>query len=102
MLKGNLKLTHFALLMSFLNFLFFHFPFYSFVFHNIDYKSLNGIFLVVSLMVLMLVLNAFVFYLFFSLSKYVGKFLLSLFFILNALAVYFVNFPEGKGDHMLA
>ena len=63
MLKDNLKITHLALAMSLLNFLFFHFPFYSFVFHNIDYKSLNSIILIISLMILMLVLNAFVFYL---------------------------------------
>ena len=90
-LKNNLKLTHFVLLMSALNFLFFHLPFFNFVFNNVDYKSGNGILLIVSLMILMLVLNAFVFYLLFSLSRYVGKFLLVLFFIINSIAVYFVN-----------
>ena len=39
----------------------------------------------------MLVLNAFVFYLIFSLSRNFGKFLLSLFFIVNSIAVYFIN-----------
>ncbi|WEK21023.1 MAG: phosphoethanolamine--lipid A transferase EptA [Candidatus Pedobacter colombiensis] len=91
MLKNNLKITHFALLMSFLNFLFFHFPFYSFVFKNVDYKSLNGIVLIISLIVLMLVLNAFVFYLICFLSRFVGKSLLVIFFIINAIAVYFIN-----------
>lgn len=91
MLKNNLKITHFALLMSFLNFLFFHFPFFSFVFHNVDYKSLNGVFLIISLMVVVLVVNAFIFYLLCFLSRYVGKFLLVLFFIINAIAVYFIN-----------
>ena len=90
-LKNNIKLTHFVLLMSALNFLFFHLPFFTFVFNNVDYKSGNGILLIVSLMILMLVLNAFVFYLLFSLSRYVGKFLLVLFFIINSIAVYFVN-----------
>ncbi|MCT4034471.1 phosphoethanolamine--lipid A transferase EptA [Elizabethkingia anophelis] len=99
MLKNNFKLTHiyslklpqFALLMSFVNFLFFHFPFFKFVFQNLDYKSLNGIIVIVSLVVLMLVANAFVFYLVFFLSRIVGKFLLVLVFIINAIAVYFVN-----------
>ena len=90
-LKNNLKLTHFVLLMSLLNFLFFHLPFYNFVFNNVDYKSLNGIILIISLIILMLVLNAFVFYLIFFLSRYVGKFLLIVFFIINSVAVYFVN-----------
>src|ERR1700712_276309 len=91
MLKNNLKLTHFVLLMSLLNFLFFHFPFYAFVFKNLDYKSFNGIFLIATLIVLMLVVNAFVFFLVFFLSRKVGKFLLVLFFIISAIAVYFIN-----------
>lgn len=91
MLKNNLRLTHFVLLMSFLNFLFFHLPFYNYVFSNVDYKSINGIVLIISLIVLMLVLNAFVFYLLFSLSRHVGKFLLVIFFLINSVAVYFIN-----------
>ncbi|MBX3239876.1 MAG: phosphoethanolamine--lipid A transferase EptA [Chitinophagaceae bacterium] len=90
-LKNNLQITHFVLLMSFLNLLFFHFPFYRFVLKNLDYKSLSGIIAIVSLIILMLVVNAFVFYLIFFLSRFVGKFLLVLFFILNAIAVYFIH-----------
>ncbi|MBF4516123.1 phosphoethanolamine--lipid A transferase EptA [Flavobacterium sp. ANB] len=91
MFKNNLRITHFVLLMSVLNFLFFHLPFYTYVFNNVDYKSWNGIILILSLIILMLVLNAFVFYLIFFLSRYVGKFLLVLFFLINSIAVYFVN-----------
>ncbi|PTT10679.1 phosphoethanolamine--lipid A transferase EptA, partial [Flavobacterium sp. HMWF030] len=43
------------------------------------------------LVILVFVLNAFVFFLFFSLSHYLGKFLLVLFFMINSVAVYFVN-----------
>jgi lipid A ethanolaminephosphotransferase len=39
----------------------------------------------------MLVANAFAFYLIFFLSLYVGKVLLIIFFIFNAIAVYFIN-----------
>ncbi|WDF65463.1 phosphoethanolamine--lipid A transferase EptA [Flavobacterium sp. KACC 22763] len=91
MSKSSLKITHFVLLMSCLNFIFFHLPFYTYVFNNVDYKSFNGVILIASLIILMLVLNAFVFYLLFSISKYVGKTLLVLFFIINAIATYFVN-----------
>lgn len=91
MLKNNLKITHFVLLMSFLNLVFFHFSFYSFVFQNLDYKSLNGIVIIISLVIIMLVVNAFVFYLLFSLSRFVGKPLLIIFFIINSVAVYFTN-----------
>ena len=90
-LKNNLKLTHFVLLMSVLNFLFFHYPFFKFVFNNVEYKSLNGITIIISLIILMLVVNSFVFFLIFFLSRFVGKFLLVLFFIINSIAVYFIN-----------
>ena len=90
-LKNEIQITHFALLMSCLNFLFFHFPFFAFVFNNLDYKSFSGIVAIVSLIILMFVANAFAFYLVFFFSRFVGKFLLSIFFIINAIAVYFIN-----------
>lgn len=99
MLKNSLKLrqlytlnlTQFALLMSCLSFLFFHLPFYTFVFNHVDYKSLNGVIIIASLVILMLVANAFTFHLVFFLSRFVGKSLLVIFFIINAIAVYFIN-----------
>ncbi|WP_447636167.1 phosphoethanolamine--lipid A transferase EptA [Flavobacterium microcysteis] len=90
-IKNNLKIAHFALLMSLLNFLFFHFPFFAYVFNNVDYKTLNGIVLITSLVILMIIANAFTFYLILYLFRRVGKFLLVLFFIINSIAVYFVN-----------
>jgi len=91
LLKNNIKIIPFVLLISALNFLFFHLPFFKFVVNNVDYKSLNGINIIVTFVILMLVANAFVFFLFFFLSRYVGKFLLVVFFIGNAIAIYFVN-----------
>lgn len=90
-LKKDIKLTHFALVMSVLNFLFFHYPFFKFVFNNLDYKSFGGILIVVSLIILMLVFNAFAYYLFLSMSRYVGKFLMVFTFIVSSIAIYFVN-----------
>lgn len=90
-LKNNLKIAHFAIIMSVLNFLFFHYAFFTFVLDHVDYNSLNGILLITSLVILMLVLNAFVFYLICYLSRYVGNSLLILFFNINAIAVYFIN-----------
>lgn len=89
--NSNMQVARFALLMSFLNFIFFHYPFFKFVFENVDYRSLNGIILVISLIIAVLVVNAFVFYLVLYLSRIVGKFLLVLFFILSAVSVYFIN-----------
>lgn len=90
-LKNDLKITHFVLLLSLFNFLFFHLSFFTFVFNNLDYKSISGIAIIGSLMVVMLVANAFVFYLFCSISSIVGKILLVIFFIVNSIATYFVN-----------
>ncbi|MGP2569783.1 phosphoethanolamine--lipid A transferase EptA [Ornithobacterium rhinotracheale] len=89
--KNSIKITHFALLMSFLNFIFFHLSFYNFVFDNLEYKSFNGILLIISLVIAMLVANFFVYYLIFSISRRVGEFLLILTFIINAISVYFTN-----------
>lgn len=89
--KSRLGIIYFVLFASFLNFLFFHYPFFSFVFRNVDYKSLNGILLVVSLIAAALVANAFVFYLLVGLLRLFGKFLIAILFIINSLAIYFIN-----------
>lgn len=91
MFKNNIKTTHFALILSVLNFIFFHYPFFKFIVNNIDYKSFNGVMIIICLVVLMILLNAWVFYLFLSISKYLGKFLLVLTFIISAISVYFIN-----------
>lgn len=91
MLKNNLKLLHFVISVSLLNFLFFHYPFFKYVVKNYDCTSISGVLLLISLVVLMLVLNAFVFSIFLYISKYLGKFLLILFFLVSAVATYFIN-----------
>ncbi len=89
-LKNNIKIIHLACFASLLNLLFFHIPFFQFVCQHLDYASVNGILIIVSLIILVFLLNAFVFYLLFFISPLAGKILLSLFWILNALSVYFV------------
>ncbi|WP_018676062.1 phosphoethanolamine--lipid A transferase EptA [Riemerella columbina] len=89
--KNKFSLWQFAALMSVLNFLFFHYLFFKFVFKNLEYNSFSGVLLIISLVVVMLVANFFIFYLFFYISRRVSKVLLSLTFIISALSVYFVN-----------
>ena len=89
-LKSDVKLLNFVFLLSFLNFAFFHFPFFQYVYKNIDVFSLYGAILFVSLLILVVILNALVFYLFFYINKLFGKILLILFFIINAVTVYFI------------
>jgi len=90
-LKNKVPIARFALLAGLLNFVLFHWAFFRFVFENTDSKRFSGILLVASLAVLMLVANAFVFYLFVFLFRAAGRFLLALTFVLSALSVYFVN-----------
>lgn len=90
-MSKKIKLSYFALLFSFINLILYHYPFYKFVCSNIDLGSFNGILLLVSLTISAILLNALVFYLILFLLRIVGKWLLALFFIINAIAVYFIN-----------
>ena len=90
-LTNNISITRFALIASLLNFVLFHYPFFDFVFRHVDYKSLNGILIIACLIILVVIANAFVFYILCYISRYVGKTLLVIFFILNSIALYFVN-----------
>ena len=88
---SRFKLSNFILWVSLLNFLLFHFPFFKFVFNNIDYKTLNGSLLIVSLLIMVVVANYLVFFILFFLSRMIGRIVLVLFFVINAIAVYFIN-----------
>lgn len=91
MLKDNISLTRSVLIISLINFLFYHYPFFSYVFQHLNYKSFNSILLIVTLIILILIVNALVFYILFFISLRLGKFLAIVFFLVNALALYFVN-----------
>ena len=90
-MSKEIKASYFALLFSFINLVLYHYPFFKFVFGNINVKSLNGILLLISLIIAAILANAFFFYLVLFLLRKVGKWLMALFFIINAIAVYFVN-----------
>ena len=79
MFKKNIKLSSFILLISTLNLLLYHLPVYRFTLQNYDGKNLDKILLILSLAVLILALNAFVFYLALFISRIIGKFFLVLF-----------------------
>ena len=91
MLKNNLKITHFAAIVGLLNCILFHFPFFKYVVNNIDSASFGGIILIASLIVLVPLLNAWIFLLLINSSRRIAKVVLILFFIINAVAVYFIN-----------
>lgn len=91
MLRNTFKLSQVILFICILNFLFFHLPFFNFVFDNASYQSLHGAILITSLFALVIIANYLVFYLFFSLNYLFGKIITSVFFIINAVSVYFIN-----------
>lgn len=80
-----------ALWTSFANLLFFHLPFFQYVFNNLEVFSLHGFLLVVSFLVIMIVWNGLVFYILLYLLKVFGKALISILFISNAIAFYFIH-----------
>ena len=77
-LREPLSLFHFALIMGFFNFILFHYPFFNFVFENIDYHNFNGILAIFSLVILMIIANAFTFYFFCGISRKISKILFSI------------------------
>lgn len=91
MLKSNIKLSYYALIISTINLVLYHFPLFKFTVNNLDYRSSNGVSIIVSLIILALFLNALVFYIGLYISRRVGKILLVLFFNINAIALYFLN-----------
>ncbi len=90
MLKKT-SLVYYVLIISFVNLVLYQYPFFKYVISNVEVASVNGVFFLVSLIVLAIVLNAFVFYIGLYLLRSVAKLILALFFILNALCVYFIN-----------
>ncbi|MFK8061254.1 MAG: phosphoethanolamine--lipid A transferase EptA [Polaribacter sp.] len=91
MFEKKIKLSYFILIISFVNLLLYHYPIYKFAFNNINYKSIGGILLLISLAILIVLLNAFLFYIVLYISRFLGKFFLVLFALVNAIAVYFIN-----------
>jgi lipid A ethanolaminephosphotransferase len=91
MLKKNIKLSYFVLIISFLNLVLYHLPLFQFAVNNLNYKSLDGILTIVNLIILTFFLNVLVFYILLFISRFIGKLILVLFFNINAIAIYFIN-----------
>ncbi|RRJ89334.1 phosphoethanolamine--lipid A transferase EptA [Paenimyroides tangerinum] len=91
MLKNSFKLSKFVLLICIMNFLFFHYPFFKYVFSNVDYTTFSGALLCFSMLILVVLANFFFFYILFYISKIVGKIFTIITFLINSVAVYFIN-----------
>jgi lipid A ethanolaminephosphotransferase len=87
----KIKLSHYALLVSLINLVLYQIPFYNFIINHFDIVSFNGIFLLTSITILALFLNALVFYIMLYLLRTFGKWIIALLFIINSIAIYFIN-----------
>ena len=90
-MSRKIKLKYFAIFFSLLNLLFYYYPFYKFIWNNIDVSTTNGILLIISITLAAIILNALFFYIILYLTRRIGKWLLTILFIVNAIAVYFIN-----------
>ncbi|MBD3906469.1 phosphoethanolamine--lipid A transferase EptA [Chryseobacterium sp. Ch-15] len=91
MLKNKIKFSFYVLGISVLNSLLFHLPFFKFVLNNIDYHTFVGGFMVFSLFLMAVVANFFAFYMLLFRSGIVGRILMCIIFLINAVALYFIN-----------
>ncbi len=89
--KTKVKLISFVLILSTLNFIFYNVPFVNYIAKNIDLTHFNGKILLVSLMLMLIILTALVFYIFLYFLRKLGKGILILFCLINAVALYFIN-----------
>lgn len=89
-LKNKGSLAGVSAVLSIFTLVAFHWPFFRLVTDNVK-GDLNGVFITVSLIVLMLALNFFFYTLVLYLGRIVGKCLLALLFIGNAVCLYFIN-----------
>lgn len=89
-LKNKISLTFMSGILSFFTLIAFHWSFFGFVLEKIK-ADFNGVLIFGSLILIMLSLNFFFYYLVLFLGRIVGKIILSLLFIGNAICLYFIN-----------
>lgn len=99
-LLENVKLTVIAAFLSVINTLLFHIPFFSYILEHID-CDFNGVFIFSGLIIIMLVGNFLTFYLLLYLGRTFGKVLLSIIFICNSVALYFINTYDVLIDYSM-
>lgn len=79
------------LIISLANLLFFHWPLLEFILKNMDVKSISGILLISSIILILIILNGYLFFLFHFISRRLGKTILTVFFLINSIAIYFIT-----------
>lgn len=91
--KKKVSLTIFCLVLSVFTMVAFHIPFFRLVLNNIE-GGFNGVLITGGLGIIMLALNFFIYYLLLFAGRIVGKIILAITFIGNAITLYFINTYE--------
>lgn len=91
--KKKTNLTIVCIALSVFTMIAFHIPFFRLVLNNIE-GGFNGILITGGLGIIMLVLNFFIYYLLLFAGRIVGKVILVMTFIGNAVTLYFINTYE--------
>ena len=91
--KKKTSLTLFCLVLSAFTLIAFHIPFFKLVLKNIE-GGFNGVLITGGLAIIMLALNFLIYYLLLFAGRIVGKIILAISFIGNAITLYFINSYE--------
>ena len=87
--KQNLALT--SLIISVITLVLYYSPFFKYSLTQIDMSTFTGIFLFVNVVILLIFMNTLATYLVLFLLRKVGKYVIALTFIINSVALYFIN-----------
>ena len=82
--------TYVCALLSLYTLLAFHYPFFSYIVENVS-NDFGGAWLICSVAILMFALNYFVYYLLLYSCRVVGKYIIALILVGNAVCLYFIN-----------
>ena len=88
--KGKTSLTVVSMILSIFTAVAFHAPFFRQAMANIE-GGFNGVMIIGGLGIIMLALNFFFYYLLLYVGRTVGKVILAITFIGNAITLYFIN-----------
>lgn len=91
--KKEISLTLLCIVLSAFTLIAFHIPFFRQVISNIE-GGFNGVLITGGLGIIMLTLNFFIYYLLLFAGRMVGKVILAITFIGNAITLYFINSYE--------
>lgn len=91
--RTNISLTLYASLISIFTFVAYHIPLVEFVTGSVE-QGANGVVLLLSIILLMLVVNFMVCYLLLYFLRMVGRVIIAIVLIANSIALYFVNAYE--------